>query len=341
MVADRSLEVLRAIVTDYVATREPVGSKSIVDRYSFGVSAATIRNDMALLEEEELITAPHTSSGRIPTDKGYRVFVDHLKGVHQLSSVQRQAIERFLDGATDLDEVLTRTVRLLSQLTHQVALVQYPSLGRSHIRHIELVPLSTTKVMAVLITDTGRVDQRLIDVPAGVDVEFFAELRAVLNTKLGGKAMTEAAKTLDGLADAYPAERRPVVDSVVSSLRDQVAANRSDKLVMAGAANLALTADDFGGSIHPVLEAIEEQVTLLRLFAEMQADAATGVSTRIGQEIASFGLSDASVIASEYTTAGGEMARVGVLGPTRMDYSSNLAAVRAVARYLTRLLGDD
>src|SRR5690606_22125536 len=114
-------------------------------------------------------------------------------------------------------EVLTRTVRLLSQLTHQVALVQYPSLGRSHIRHIELVPLSTTKVMAVLITDTGRVDQRLIDVPAGVDVEFFAELRAVLNTKLGGKAMTEAAKTLDGLADAYPAERRPVVDSVVSS----------------------------------------------------------------------------------------------------------------------------
>ncbi|HRN29625.1 MAG TPA: DeoR family transcriptional regulator, partial [Terrimesophilobacter sp.] len=134
MVADRSLEVLRAIVTDYVATREPVGSKSIVDRYSFGVSAATIRNDMAALEEDDLITAPHTSSGRIPTDKGYRVFVNHLTGVHQLSAVQRHAIERFLDAATDLDEVLSRTVRLLSQLTHQVALVQYPSLGRAHIR---------------------------------------------------------------------------------------------------------------------------------------------------------------------------------------------------------------
>lgn len=341
MVADRSLEVLRAIVTDYVATREPVGSKSLVDRYSFGVSAATIRNEMAVLEDEDLITAPHTSSGRVPTDKGYRVFVDHLTGVHPLSAVQRQAIERFLGGATDLDEVLSRTVRLLSQLTHQVALVQYPALGRAHIRHIELVPLSTTRVMSVLITDTGRVEQRLIDVNAGVDLEFFAELRAVLNTRLAGRALTEAASTLTGLADAFVPERRPLVEEIVSSLAEQVAANRTDKLVMAGAANLALTADDFGGSIYPVLEAIEEQVALLKLFAEMQADSATGLSTRIGKENASFGLGDTSVIASEYTTAGGELARVGVLGPTRMDYTTNLAAVRAVARYLSRLLGDD
>lgn len=341
MVSDRSLEVLRAIVKDYVATREPVGSKTIVDRYSFGVSAATIRNDMALLEDEELIAAPHTSSGRIPTDKGYRVFVDHLSGLHPLSAAQRQAVERFLDGASDLDEVLGRTVRLLSQLTHQVALVQYPSLGRAHIRHIELVPLSTTRIMSVLITDTGRVEQRLIDVHGGVDAEFLAELRAVLNTKLTDVALTDAADTLSTISDGFVPERRALVGDVVASLRDQVAANRSDKLVMAGAANLALTADDFGGSIYPVLEAIEEQVTLLKLFAEMEADRTTGLSTRIGHENASFGLGDASVIASEYTTAGGELARVGVLGPTRMDYSTNLAAVRAVARYLSRLLGDD
>src|SRR5690606_14371921 len=215
MVTERGLQVLRAIVQDYVATHEPVGSKSIVDRYSFGVSAATIRNDMALLEEEELITAPHTSSGRIPTDKGYRVFVNHLTGVHPLSAVQRQAIERFLDGATDLDEVLSRTVRLLSQLTHQVALVQYPSLGRAHIRHIELVPLSTTRVMSVLITDTGRVEQRLIDVSSGVDTDFLAELRAVLNTKLADQALTEAAATLTGLAGTFPPDRRDFVEVIV------------------------------------------------------------------------------------------------------------------------------
>src|SRR5690606_27961597 len=136
-------------------------------------------------------------------DKGYRVFVDHLTGLHPLSAAQRHAVERFLDGATDLDEVLSRTVRLLSQLTHQVALVQYPSLGRARIRHIELVPLSTTRIMSVLITDTGRVEQRLIDVNAGVDVEFFAELRSVLNSKLAGLALADAAATLSTLVDGF------------------------------------------------------------------------------------------------------------------------------------------
>src|SRR3954452_6849124 len=138
MVSERSLAVLRAIVHDYVASREPVGSKAIVERHSFGVSAATIRNDMALLEEEELIAAPHTSSGRIPTDKGYRLFVDQLTDVKPLSAAQRHAIETFLGSSADLDDVLSRTVRLLSQLTHQVALVQYPSLSRARVRHIEL-----------------------------------------------------------------------------------------------------------------------------------------------------------------------------------------------------------
>src|ERR1700712_1557107 len=151
MVSERGLEVLRVIVHDYVAPGEPVGSKSIVERYSFGVSAATIRNDMALLEEEELITAPHTSSGRVPTDKGYRVFVDQLADLRPLTGAQRQAIEAFLGASVDLDDVLSRTVRLLSQLTHQVALVQYPSLLTSRVRHVELVPLSATRIMSVFI----------------------------------------------------------------------------------------------------------------------------------------------------------------------------------------------
>ncbi|WP_168627505.1 MULTISPECIES: heat-inducible transcriptional repressor HrcA [unclassified Cryobacterium] len=340
MVSDRSLAVLRAIVQDYVASREPVGSKSIVDRYSFGVSAATIRNDMALLEEEELIVAPHTSSGRIPTDKGYRVFVNQLADLRPLTPAQRQAIETFLGEATDLDEVLSRTVRLLSQLTHQVALVQYPSLGRSHIRHIELVRLSETRVMTVLITDTGRVEQRLIDLHAVLDDDFLTELRNALNASLAALSLPEAAAALAEFADQFPQDRRLLVGQVVESLLEQVAAGRGEKLVMAGAANLALTADDFTGSIYPVLEAIEEQVTLLRLFAEMEPDS-SGLSSSIGSENAQFGLSETSVLTSNYSTSGGELARLGVLGPTRMDYPNNMAAVRAVARYLSRLLGEN
>lgn len=340
MVSDRGLEVLRVIVQDYVASREPVGSKSIVDRHSFGVSAATIRNDMALLEEEELIVAPHTSSGRIPTDKGYRVFVNQLTDLRPLTPAQRQAIEAFLGQSTDLDEVLARTVRLLSQLTQQVALVQYPTLGPSRIRHLELVPLTASRVMIVMITDTGRVDQRVIDIADGVDEVFLGELRAKLNSHLGGLGLADAAAKLTSFAGQFAPERAPLVGQVVSSLMEQVISQRQDKLLMAGAANLARTEEDFSGSIYPVLEAIEEQVTLLRLFGEM-APEQNGFSVSIGRENESFGLGETSVLTSRYTASGGDLARLGVLGPTRMDYSNNMASVKAVARYLSRLLGED
>lgn len=339
MVSERSLEVLRVIVQDYVASREPVGSKSIVERHSFGVSAATIRSDMAQLEEEELIAAPHTSSGRVPTDKGYRMFVDQLADMRPLTTAQRHAIEAFLGQSTDLDEVLVRTVRLLSQLTHQVALVQYPSLGRARIRHVELVSLSETRLMTVVITDTGRVEQRILDVPEGVDEEFLAELRAKANTALSGHDLAQAAEILTTFPDAFSAQRRDTVEKISTRLVEQVAANRQDRLVMAGAANLVRTEEDFQGSILPVLEAIEEQVTLLKLFGEMQPDP-RGISVSIGSENASFGLGETSVVATGYTSSGGELARLGVLGPTRMDYSNNMAAIRAVARFVTRHLGE-
>jgi heat-inducible transcriptional repressor len=340
VVSQRSLDVLRVIVQDYVASREPVGSKSIVERHSFGVSAATIRNDMALLEEEELIAAPHTSSGRIPTDKGYRVFVNQLADLRPLTAAQRQAIEAFLGESVDLDDVLARTVRLLSQLTHQVALVQYPSLASSRVRHIELVPLSNTRIMSVFITDSGRVEQRMLDVAPSLDETFLAELRARLNSALGGLGLAEASDRLDAFAEQFSGPRQVLARQIVASLIEQIGANRQDRLLMAGTANLVRTEEDFSGSIFPVLEAIEEQVTLLRLFGEMAADQ-NGVSVSIGRENAEFGLGETSVLTSGYAASGGAVARLGVLGPLRMDYSNNMAAVRAVARYLTRLLGED
>lgn len=350
MVSDRSLEVLKVIVQDYVATREPVGSKSIVDRHAFGVSAATIRNDMAMLEDEELIVAPHTSSGRVPTDKGYRLFVDHLAEVRPLSAAQRQAIETFLGGAADLDEVLARSVRLLSTLTNQVALVQYPSLASSHVRHIELVPLADTRLISVVITDSGRVEQRVVDVsavagaeasgPLLLDEAFLGELRAKLNTALAGLAVGEAAQRLEGIAGQFRPERRAQVSGILSAVLEQLLADRQDRLLMAGTANLARTEEDFSGSIYPVLEAIEEQVTLLKLFSEMEADD-HDVAASIGRENAGPGLVETSVVTSGYSSPGGVVARLGVLGPTRMDYPTTMAAVRAVARYLSRLLGED
>jgi len=339
MVSDRALEVLKVIVQDYIDSKEPVASKAIADRHGFGVSAATIRNDMALLEEEELITAPHTSAGRVPTDKGYRVFVDQLSSVKPLSSAQRLAIEEFLNHSADLDDTLGRTVRLLSQLTRQVAILQYPSLSTARVRHIELLPMSPHKLMTVLITDGGSVDQNIVESREPLDDAVVAELRAHLNSQLSGVELREMAQKLSLLPDTVSPTRRVLVTALCEALAHAVEGHRSDRLVMAGAANLVRTEQDFSSSVYPVLEAIEQQVTLLKLFTDMHAES-VDVQTRIGRENEGV-LSEAAVIASSYQSGNQHSATLGVVGPTRMDYSSNMTAVRAVARYLSRLLGDE
>ncbi len=163
MQEERRLAVLRAIVEDYVTTEEPVGSKALVERHGLGVSPATVRNDMAALEDEGYITQPHTSAGRVPTDKGYRLFVDRLTTVKPMSAAEKRAIATILDGAVDLDDVVNRSVRLLAQLTRQVAVVQYPTLSRSTVRHVEVVALAPNRLLVVLILSTGRVEQRLVE----------------------------------------------------------------------------------------------------------------------------------------------------------------------------------
>ncbi len=339
MVSERGLQVLRAIVQDYVETREPVGSRAIVDRHAFGVSAATIRNDMALLEDEELITAPHTSSGRVPTDKGYRVFVNHLAQLRPLSTAQRTAIESFLAEPSDLDDLMARTVRVLTQLTGQVALAQYPSFARAHLTHIELVALAPRRMLVVLVTDAGGVSQRLTPLPADVDDTEVGLLRARLSTLLTTQAVSDAADRLQSLIAAPEKPGEAVLRALAAVIVDELGTFRQERLVMAGAATLARREQDFRGSIHPLLEAIEEQVTLLRLMSEMVSDE-HGLAASIGTENAPFGLGEASIVASNYAAPSGT-ARVGVMGPTRMDYPSNLAAARAVARYLSRILVDD
>jgi heat-inducible transcriptional repressor len=337
MTEDRRLAVLRAIVEDYVHTREPVGSKALVERHALGVSPATIRNDMAALEEEGLIAQPHTSAGRIPTDKGYRLFVDRLSAVKPLSPPERKAIATLLDGAVDLDDTVDRTVRLLAQLTHQVAVVQYPSLTRSTVRHVELVPLGGGRLLVVLITNTGRVEQRFVEVGRDVADGTLGDLRARLNAAVSGRRLTEVADLVEGLPARFTPEDRTLVRQVLDALEDTLAVEREERIVLAGTANLARSGTDFAGSIGPVLEALEEQVVLLKLLTEMAADTGA-IGVRIGREHQHAGLTETAVVASGYGGEGEIVARLAVLGPTRMDYPTTIAAVRAVARYVSRIL---
>lgn len=336
MLEDRRLAVLRAIVEDYVSTHEPVGSKALAERHSLGVSPATIRNDMAALEDEGYIAQPHTSAGRVPTDLGYRLFVDRLSTVKPLSPAERRAIQSFLEESVDLDDVMVRTVRLLAQITRQIALVQYPSLTRSAVRHIELISISTTRLMMVLIADTGRVEQRVIECPAPVLDADVAEIRGRLLALVSGQPFADVPDLLATFIDDSAPESRPVVSAVVATLLETVAERIDERVAVAGTAHLARYGEAFPLAIQPVLEALEEQVVLLRLLGE--ATTHSGVTVRIGHENPIEGLGATSVVTSRYTHADLPVASLGVVGPTHMDYSGTMGAVHAVAQYLSHLL---
>jgi len=299
---------------------------------------------MALLEEEGLIHAPHTSAGRVPTDAGYRVFVDRLSAVKPLSPGERRAIGQFLEGAVDLDDVVDRTVRLLASLTRQVAVVQYPSLTRSTVRHIELVPIGSSHLMIVLIVNTGRVEQRVVEtgrVLSDPDGEgLVASIRTRINDVAAGVPFTVAATRLRRLVDDTDEVDRAAMRAVVSALGDALVEEREERVVLAGQANLARAGTDFPRTIGPILEALEEHVTLLRLLGQLGDDPDL-VSVRIGTENPVTGLQSTSLVSMGYGSGSERVASLGVLGPTRMDYPTTMASVRAVARYVSEILDEN
>ncbi|THV41153.1 heat-inducible transcriptional repressor HrcA [Glycomyces buryatensis] len=334
---DRKLEVLRAIVEDYVATQEPVGSKAVAQRHALGVSAATVRNDMAYLEEAGYIHQPHTSAGRIPTVKGYRLFVDRLGKIKPLSVAERRAVHRFLAEAIDLDDVVTRTTRLLAQLTHQVAVVQYPSLNRSAVRHLELVSLSPQRLMLVMITDTGRVEQRQFEAPAELGEGDVLELRRLINEQLQGKPLTDAPKAIGSLTELARPELKTTTSALARVLLDTVVSRTEERVAVAGAANLTRNGGYFAGSLRPILEALEEEVVLMQLLGRTDAGSGALLTVRIGDENEIADFRETAVVAAGYGP-GAVVGHMGVLGPTRMDYPGTIAAVRAVARYVSEIL---
>lgn len=379
--ADRRLDVLRAIVSDYVETQEPVGSKSLVERYSLGVSAATIRNDMAALEEEGLIRQPHTSAGRVPTDKGYRFFVNRIDQIKPLSTPERKAITEFFSSAVGLEDVMEQTVRLLAHLTHQTAVAEFPAFKQSTLRHLELVAMGgqpARKVMVIVIASSGRVDQILVNLPDETTQDELNDLASSLGALFTASSTLEAMKTqartqktastastgglradtgwrddpvespsnqpsndqpssslrewLATIPSAYRQNARALAEAVLQALTE---GQTESRIVMAGMANLARYGD-FQETLTPLVEALEEQVVLLKLFSEMRDPEA--ISVIIGQESGHEVLRDTAIVSSSYDTSGASSAHVGVIGPTRMDYPGSMRAVRAVARYLSGFL---
>lgn len=335
----RRQEVLRAIIADYIASQEPVGSKALLDRHHMNVSSATIRNDMAVLESEGYIIQEHASSGRIPTEKGYRQFVDSIHDVKPLSSAERRAILGFLEDGVDLEDVLRRSVTLLSQLTRQAAVVQLPTLTASRVKHCEVVQLTPTRLLLVLITDTGRVDQRNVELAEEFAEQDVSRLRDMLNSALVSKTLGAASTSLAELAENAPDDIRNAVIRASTVLIETLVDQPSDRLILAGTSNLTRGVRNYPSGLPMVLEALEEQVVVLRLLANVRD--LGDVSVYIGEENEVEELHSASIVTTAYGSEGARLGGLGVVGPTFMDYSGTMSKVSAVARYVSRVLAGE
>ncbi len=335
---ERKFAVLRAIIEDYVATQEPIGSKSIVERHRLKVSPATVRNEMAVLEDEGYIVQPHTSAGRIPTDKGYRTFVNRLNEVRALSTAESKAITQVLQGAVDLDDVMQKTVKLLAQLTGQVSVIQYPILSNSVVKHIDLIAVTDTRIMIVLVANSGRLEQATVELPKPLSLDTLDALRLKLKATINDKKFSDVSTLISNFSKtANPVEVKSV-EIIVEKINNLAMESGDQKVMVGGAGNLARLDPDFSKNLLPVLDEIEENVVVLKLLGEMSSS--DDIFVRIGHENKASNLHSASIVATGYSS-GDSLSKLGIVGPTRMDYPGTMAAVGAVARYLGRILGNN
>lgn len=332
MLSDRRQQVLSALIEEYVARALPVGSRTLVDRYDLGVSPATVRNELSVLEEAGYITQPHTSAGRIPTDFGYRAFVDSLfeSGVAEESEIEEKMIDDLRSNATELDDLLAQTSAALSRLTDSLSIILAPSIIASQIKQLSLVSLSETQVLIVIITEDGQVLNRHLEFREKVDCDELGRIQNLLGGVLIGKSLADVHN--EASADTIKALQEPLVQVILEEVVLCLKESKGGRTHRLGVSSL-LTKPEFSHSqsLLPIMQVLEDETVLLHIFEEEGLDQGTVV--KIGSENVAEGLSGVSVVAGQYGR-GDAAGVVAVIGPTRMDYSKVLKAVHAVQQTL-------
>jgi heat-inducible transcriptional repressor len=332
----RKSAVLHAIVEEYVRSGEPVGSETIAERAGIGVSSATIRNEMAALEELGYLTHPHTSAGRIPTDIGYRHYVDSLPAGGRLRDAQRRAIASyFAEAILDLEEVLKGSVQLLSRLTQYAGLAVPPSVAEEPIVRLELIDMGPT-MMVLAVGQHGRVDKRILDRPESLDDQALRETERRLES-LRGMTYTEAQARLLKLAAEEAREHRDLLLDVAETLRTAQQGESGGHVVVGGVSNLADEAQAWRReTLRRLFETLEREQDIMHVLQDVSSGT-PGLAVTIGTEHPTTGEWDASLVTAPFKVGDATLGTIGVVGPTRMDYLSAMASVRAVARRLSEL----
>jgi heat-inducible transcriptional repressor len=330
----RKAAVLRAIVEEYVRSGEPVGSETIAEASGLGVSSATIRNEMAALEELGYLSHPHTSAGRIPTDAGYRHYVDSLPAHGKLREAQRRAIAaHFAEAILDLEEVLKGSVHLLSRLTQYAGLAVPPGASEEHVVRLELIDMGPT-LMILAIGQHGRVDKRIVDRPEGMDSKAVAQAEGRVQA-VRGLSYADAQARLLQLAAGAPALEHDLLLMTADTLRMATEGDGSTHVVVGGVANLADEAQAWRReTLRRLFETLEREQEMIRVLHDVSTE---DVKVTIGGEHPSTGEWEASIVTAPFRAGDATMGTIGIVGPTRMDYLSAMASVRAVAARLSEL----
>lgn len=332
MLSDRRQIVLRALIEEYIARALPVGSRTLVERYNLGISSATVRNELSLLEEMGYLAQPHTSAGRIPTDFGYRAFVDELLSESDPDNGEDALARELRESASDLDDLMDRTSQALARFTDCMTLLVPPRILSVDIRLVNLVLLTPQRLLTVIVTEDGQVFDRQMDLPRDYSQDEIGKTQEALNNILVGTSLSSTSGELPlGASGVHDDLFRMVMAEILACLKDQNAI----KAHPLGISHL-LGKPEFSDSscLMPVLEELEGDTMLLRVFNDAAASEEPVV--RIGHENDSEALSSVSLIANRF----GEVEHSGlilIVGPTRMDYSQVLKAVRAARNVLKDL----
>ncbi len=333
---ERKRRILKAIVDDYVATAQPVGSRTLSRRYVQDLSSATLRNEMSDLEEMGLLIQPHTSAGRVPSNLAYRVYVDELMEGTSLPEQERRAIQDLADGSWETEELMHQAAILMSDLTHYTAMVLAPQMRRARLRRIQLVLLDRGSALVVLVTDTAVVKDKIIRIPEEMTEEHLLAVSRILTERFAGHALTDinlaAAQELRQERNRYSS----FFDELSRALEDSVVQADQGDLIMEGTVNIFQHPEYWDMErARDFLQMMESHERFYRLMSKRTH---RDLSVTIGGENGDADLKDYSVITAGYRVANRTMGTLGVIGPVRMDYAHVIGIMNQVGRSLNTAL---
>lgn len=336
----RKQQVLEAIVESHIVTAEPVSSRSIARKYRLGVSPATIRNEMSDLEEMGLIEQPHTSAGRVPSQPGYRYYVDKLMKKSSLTSREEKIVRAiFAQRAKALANIIQRTIKTVTQLTDYLVLLSGPQLEKAALRKIKTLPLTSKEALVVIMTESGWVESKVVDLPSGMTAEDLEHLENVLNTYFQGLTFPQISRTiLHNVYDELIKQRR-VLDRIMEIVEAVLEDNEDDVIYLGGAQNI-LKQPEYSDieEARNLMSFIEEDDILRKILKKTNPDE---ITVRIGREINYDPAAGYSVVSAVYSMGGNIVGAIGLLGPMRMDYAKSIAVVEYITDVLSDVLSRD